>query len=100
MNVQDHLHRVGAPGRRRPGSPGCANCSAGTSKPSRSKISPATSGRPTCSPATPDGRITLAGDRLIRTAAGRRTERRLGTDAEVLAAYCERFGISWRRVPL
>ncbi|HEY3468427.1 MAG TPA: arylamine N-acetyltransferase [Amycolatopsis sp.] len=56
-------------------------------------------GGPTCSLATPGGRITLAGDRLIETVAGQRTERRLASDAEVLAAYREHFGIVLDRVP-
>ncbi|HEY8472922.1 MAG TPA: arylamine N-acetyltransferase [Natronosporangium sp.] len=53
----------------------------------------------TCSLLTEDGRITLSGNRLIRTVAGTRQEQPLGSDAEVLAAYREQFGIVLDRVP-
>ncbi|MBD0425088.1 arylamine N-acetyltransferase [Streptomyces sp. TRM S81-3] len=54
-----------------------------------------------CSRVTEDGgRITLSGRRLtLTTADGRREERTLGTDEEVLAAYRDRFGIGLCRVP-
>lgn len=53
----------------------------------------------TCSRLTGDGRITLSGNRLIRTVDGNRKEERLGSDAEVLAAYQRHFGITLDRVP-
>jgi N-hydroxyarylamine O-acetyltransferase len=53
----------------------------------------------TCSRLTATGRITLSGDRLIRTLAGRRTETRLAK-AELLAAYRDHFGITLDRVPV
>ncbi|MEV5804715.1 arylamine N-acetyltransferase family protein [Streptomyces parvulus] len=55
-----------------------------------------------CSRVTGDGgRITLSGRRLTSTAAGGgREERELETDAEVLAAYREHFGIRLDRVPV
>ncbi|MEC4014809.1 arylamine N-acetyltransferase family protein [Streptomyces sp. H27-D2] len=52
-----------------------------------------------CTRITPEGRITLTGRKLVTTVAGERSERMLGTDAEVLAAYREHFGISLDRVP-
>ncbi|MET9252560.1 arylamine N-acetyltransferase [Streptomyces sp. NPDC003717] len=54
-----------------------------------------------CSRLTGDGgRITLSGRVLKSTGAdGRREERELGTDEEVLAVYRERFGIVLDRVP-
>ncbi|MCX4745013.1 arylamine N-acetyltransferase [Kitasatospora sp. NBC_01287] len=48
----------------------------------------------TCSRATAEGRITLSGDRLIRTAGGERHEERLTDPDERLAAYREHFGIT------
>ncbi|MEV6082059.1 arylamine N-acetyltransferase family protein [Streptomyces parvulus] len=55
-----------------------------------------------CSRVTGDGgRITLSGRRLTSTATGGgREERELETDAEVLAAYREHFGIRLDRVPV
>jgi N-hydroxyarylamine O-acetyltransferase len=53
----------------------------------------------TCSLPTADGRVTLSGDRLIRTEDGRRTERRLESGTEVLAAYESLFGIHLDRLP-
>jgi N-hydroxyarylamine O-acetyltransferase len=53
----------------------------------------------TCSRLTGDGRITLSGDRLIRTVDGNRKEETLGSDADVLAAYQTHFGITLDRVP-
>ncbi len=54
---------------------------------------------PTCSRATPTGRITLARDRLIETVGDQRTERPLDGAEEILAAYREYFGIDLDRVP-
>jgi N-hydroxyarylamine O-acetyltransferase len=53
----------------------------------------------TCSRLTDDGRITLSGNRLIRTVAGDRREETLGSDADVLAAYQTQFGITLESVP-
>ncbi|WP_457029051.1 arylamine N-acetyltransferase family protein [Kitasatospora sp. P5_F3] len=53
----------------------------------------------TCSRLAEDGRITLSGTRLIRTAAdGSRTEQELG-EAATLAAYRTYFGITLDRLP-
>jgi N-hydroxyarylamine O-acetyltransferase len=52
----------------------------------------------TCSRLTETGRITLAGQRLIRTEGGQRTETRLDRD-ELLAVYREQFGIVLDRLP-
>lgn len=52
-----------------------------------------------CSLPTADGRITVSGRTLIRTAGGRRTETPLETDRELLAAYREHFGIVLGRAP-
>ncbi|MGW3683580.1 arylamine N-acetyltransferase family protein [Streptomyces prasinus] len=54
-----------------------------------------------CSRVTEDGgRITLSGRRVTTTTAdGKREERELGTDGEVLAYYRDRFGIHLARVP-
>jgi len=52
-----------------------------------------------CSRRTDDGRISISGRTLIRTSGGARTERELGADAEVLAAYREHFGIVLDQVP-
>jgi len=52
-----------------------------------------------CSRLTGESRISLSGRTLIRTSGGTRTERELGTDAEVLAAYRVHFGIVLDRVP-
>jgi N-hydroxyarylamine O-acetyltransferase len=46
-----------------------------------------------CSRATPEGRITLSGMKLIETANGRRSERDLGSEQEYEAALRERFGV-------
>jgi len=53
----------------------------------------------TCSIATRSGRVTLSGDRLIVTEDGRRQERTLAGDAEILTAYRTHFGITLDRVP-
>ncbi|MFF3324400.1 arylamine N-acetyltransferase [Streptomyces sp. NPDC002889] len=52
-----------------------------------------------CSRLTEDGRITLSGRTLVTTVHGERAERTLGDDAEVLAAYRDRFGLELDRVP-
>lgn len=56
---------------------------------------------PVCSLQLADGgQLTLAGRRLIQTTgAGERTETELGSDAVVLAAYRDQFGIDLDRVP-
>lgn len=53
----------------------------------------------TCSLPTATGRVTLSGDRLVVTDGGHRTETRLGSEAEVLAAYERHFGIRLERLP-
>jgi N-hydroxyarylamine O-acetyltransferase len=52
-----------------------------------------------CSLLTSDGRISLSGRTLITTSGGTRTERQLGGDEEVLAAYRDHFGVTLDRVP-
>jgi N-hydroxyarylamine O-acetyltransferase len=52
-----------------------------------------------CSLLTADGRISLSGTTLIRTSDGERAEEQLPTDAAVLAAYREHFGIDLTHVP-
>jgi N-hydroxyarylamine O-acetyltransferase len=52
-----------------------------------------------CSLLTADGRISLSGSTLIRTSGDSRTEEQLPTDAAVLAAYREHFGIELGHVP-
>jgi len=52
-----------------------------------------------CSLPTDDGRVTLSERLLVTTAGGERTEVMLASDAEVLACYRERFGITLDRVP-
>ncbi|MFG3303878.1 arylamine N-acetyltransferase [Streptomyces wuyuanensis] len=52
-----------------------------------------------CSRLTDEGRITLSGRKLVTTAHGERTERELGDDTEVLAAYRDHFGMELDRVP-
>jgi N-hydroxyarylamine O-acetyltransferase len=46
-----------------------------------------------------DGRISLSGNRLIRTSGSQRHERGLANDAEILAAYRTHFGIALDAVP-
>ncbi|GAA3440993.1 arylamine N-acetyltransferase family protein [Planomonospora venezuelensis] len=53
---------------------------------------------PVCSIRTPEGRTTIRGGRLIRTAHGERTERVLG-EAELRSAYREHFGVALDRLP-
>jgi N-hydroxyarylamine O-acetyltransferase len=53
----------------------------------------------TCSRSTPDGRVTISGDRLLTTAGGERTERTLAGDDEIRAAYAELFGMDLPRLP-
>ena len=52
-----------------------------------------------CSLTTMDGRVSLSGNRLIRTSGSDRTEAELTTDAEILAAYQTGFGIALDAVP-
>ncbi len=52
-----------------------------------------------CSRLTGDGRISISGRTLIRTSGGSRDEQPLPSDAAVLAAYREHFGITLDRVP-
>ena len=52
-----------------------------------------------CSRVTADGRISISGRTLIRTADGIRTEEELPTDAAVLAAYRDHFGMILGQVP-
>jgi N-hydroxyarylamine O-acetyltransferase len=54
----------------------------------------------TCSLPTPDGRVTLSGNRLIRTVGDERTETELADDAAVLDAYRTIFGFELDRVPV
>lgn len=65
---------------------------------STSPRSPFTQG-PMCTRATPDGRVTLAGHRLIEATGTERTERELGSGDAVVAAYRSYFGIDLDRVP-
>lgn len=53
-----------------------------------------------CSRTTEGGRVTLSGSRLILTSDGHREERILPSEAAVLAAYREQFGMNLDRVPL
>jgi N-hydroxyarylamine O-acetyltransferase len=46
-----------------------------------------------CSLATPDGRVTLSGMKLISTKSGKRQERLLGNDEERTALLRELFGV-------
>jgi len=52
----------------------------------------------TCSLQLPDGRVTLSGNRLIRTVGDKRTETEL-PEVEVLDAYRTVFGITLDQVP-
>jgi len=53
-----------------------------------------------CSLTTVDGRVTLSDRTLITTVSGRRDERPLTGDAEVLAAYRDTFGVVLDQVPV
>ena len=53
----------------------------------------------TCSRLTPEGRVTLSGNRLITTVAGERTETHLDGDDAVREAYRTEFGIELDRLP-
>jgi N-hydroxyarylamine O-acetyltransferase len=52
-----------------------------------------------CSRLTPAGRLSISGRTLIETSGESRTEEPLATDAELLAAYRDYFGIILDRVP-
>lgn len=52
-----------------------------------------------CSRLTPEGRITLTGRTLVTTVEGVPTKTPLPTDAAVLTAYGEHFGITLDTVP-
>ena len=52
-----------------------------------------------CSRLTEAGRVTVSGHTLIRTSGGDREEQVLPSDAAVLAAYREHFGVILDRVP-
>ncbi len=52
-----------------------------------------------CSRVTTDGRVSISGRTLIMTTNGNRAERELPTDAAVLAAYRDHFGIILEQVP-
>lgn len=52
-----------------------------------------------CSRLTHTGRITLSGRTFVDTVDGRRAERVLDTDEDVLAAYRDEFGIALDRLP-
>ncbi|MFF2776618.1 arylamine N-acetyltransferase [Streptomyces sp. NPDC058052] len=53
-----------------------------------------------CSLLTEDGRVSIGGRKLYRTAAGERAERELGTDEELREAYREHFGIVLDELPV
>ncbi|HET9142733.1 arylamine N-acetyltransferase family protein [Actinophytocola sp.] len=55
---------------------------------------------PTCSMYTAGGRVTISGDRLIRTTGADRTETVLAGPAELRAAYRSEFGFELDRVPV
>jgi N-hydroxyarylamine O-acetyltransferase len=55
--------------------------------------------QPVCTRLSESGRITISGRTLIQAIAGQRTEHDLPTDAAVLAAYQDHFGITLDRVP-
>ncbi|HEY2550238.1 MAG TPA: arylamine N-acetyltransferase [Streptosporangiaceae bacterium] len=52
-----------------------------------------------CSRLIPGGRVTISARTLIETSDGARSVTRLRSDAELLTAYRERFGINLDRVP-
>jgi N-hydroxyarylamine O-acetyltransferase len=49
--------------------------------------------KPLCSLATPDGRATLTGSRLVLTRGGERVERELADESEVAATLRDLFGV-------
>lgn len=53
----------------------------------------------TCSALTPDGRVTLSGNRLITTVAGERTESIVAGEDALRAAYRTHFGIELGQLP-
>lgn len=65
---------------------------------STSPDSPFTKG-PSCSVFTPSGRLTLAGNRLIETVDGVRSEHELADDEAIRHAYREHFGFTLDRLP-
>jgi N-hydroxyarylamine O-acetyltransferase len=52
-----------------------------------------------CSRLADEGRVTLSGRTLVTTVRGERSEVPLATDAEVLDAYREHFGLRLHRLP-
>jgi N-hydroxyarylamine O-acetyltransferase len=52
-----------------------------------------------CTRRTPEGRVTLSGDRLTRSVGTQRWETRLESDDAVLSAYRDVFGIRLDRLP-
>ncbi|MEU8676295.1 arylamine N-acetyltransferase [Streptomyces sp. NPDC048560] len=52
-----------------------------------------------CSRVTDGGRVTLSGRKLVTTVRGVRHETPLATDAEVLAAYRDHFGLALGQLP-
>jgi N-hydroxyarylamine O-acetyltransferase len=54
----------------------------------------------TCSMLTTDGRVTISGNRLIRTVGDERTETTLPDDATILESYRSIFGFELDRVPV
>jgi N-hydroxyarylamine O-acetyltransferase len=47
-----------------------------------------------CSIATPTGRVTISGDRLVETSQGARTERLIQSEAELRTLLVDRFGVA------
>lgn len=54
---------------------------------------------PVCSRATSRGRVAVFGRHLVDIAEGRRTERRVDDDAELLELYRRRFGLHLTEIP-
>ncbi|MFI8005823.1 arylamine N-acetyltransferase [Streptomyces sp. NPDC086010] len=52
-----------------------------------------------CSRLTEDGRVTLRGRTLVSTVRGKRSTEEMATDADVLRAYLDRFGVVLDQVP-
>ncbi|HWM04269.1 MAG TPA: arylamine N-acetyltransferase [Actinophytocola sp.] len=53
----------------------------------------------TCSVPTPEGRVTIAGNRLITTVAGERTESTVTDENALRAAYRTHFGFALNQLP-